>query len=59
MDDDNSKTLNRYEFEKAMNDFGLGFQKNQISTLFEYFDVDSNGSISYDEFLRSVRGPMN
>jgi len=59
MDDDNSKSLNKYEFSKAMNDFMLGFSQGQISTLFEYFDVDSNGSISYDEFLRSVRGPMN
>ena len=59
MDDDNSKSLNKYEFSKAMNDFMLGFNQGQISALFEYFDVDSNGTISYDEFLRSIRGPMN
>lgn len=59
MDDDNSKTLNKSEFNKAMSDFGLGFTNSQMSTLFDYFDVDSNGTISYDEFLRAIRGPMN
>ena len=59
MDDDNSKSLNKYEFSKAMNDFMLGFNQAQISTLFDYFDIDSNGTVSYDEFLRSIRGPMN
>lgn len=59
MDDDNSKTLNKAEFNKAMSDFGLGFTNAQMSTLFDYFDVDSNGTISYDEFIRAVRGPMN
>jgi Ca2+-binding EF-hand superfamily protein len=59
MDDDGSRSLNKYEFSKAMNDFMLGFNQAQISVLFDYFDVDSNGTISYDEFLRSIRGPMN
>ena len=59
MDDDNSKSLNKYEFGKAMNDFMLGFNQGQVNALFDYFDVDSNGTISYDEFLRSIRGPMN
>ena len=31
MDDDNSKSLNKYEFSKAMNDFMLGFNQGQIS----------------------------
>ena len=59
MDDDNFKSLNKYEFSKAMNDFMLGFNQGQIGTLFDYFDVDSSGTISYDEFIRSVRGPMS
>jgi hypothetical protein len=37
----------------------LGFSQAQVSTLFDYFDVDSSGTVSYDEFLRSIRGPMN
>jgi len=59
MDDDNSKSLNKYEFSKAMNDYMLGFNQQELSTLFDYFDVDSSGTISYDEFLRAIRGPMS
>jgi len=59
MDDDNSKALNKSEFNKAMGDFALGFTPQQCAALFEYFDVDKGGEIDYDEFLRAVRGPMN
>ena len=59
MDDDNSKSLSKYEFNKAMTDYMLGFSAAENSALFEYFDVDNSGSVSYDEFIRAVRGPMN
>jgi Ca2+-binding EF-hand superfamily protein len=59
MDDDNSKSLSKYEFNKAMTDYMLGFSAEENGQLFDYFDVDSSGSISYDEFIRAVRGPMN
>jgi len=59
MDDDNSKALNRAEFTKAMGDFALGFNNQQISALFDYFDVDKGGEIDYNEFIRAIRGPMN
>jgi len=59
MDDDNSKSLNKYEFNKALTDYMLGFSAAENGALFDYFDVDSGGTISYDEFIRAVRGPMN
>jgi Ca2+-binding EF-hand superfamily protein len=59
MDDDNSKNLSKAEFNKAMQDFALGFTAQQCSALFDYFDVDRSGSIDYDEFIRAIRGPMN
>lgn len=59
MDDDNSKSLNKYEFTKACSDFMLGFNNSELGTLFEYFDVDSSGQVSYDEFIRAIRGPMS
>lgn len=59
MDDDNSKNLDKAEFNKAMQDFALGFTLQQCSALFDYFDVDRSGSIDYDEFIRAIRGPMN
>jgi Ca2+-binding EF-hand superfamily protein len=27
--------------------------------IFDYFDVNGDGTINYDEFLRAVRGEMN
>jgi len=59
MDDDNSKSLNKAEFNKALTDYKLVFTTGECAALFEYFDVDSSGTISIDEFLRAVRGPMN
>jgi Ca2+-binding EF-hand superfamily protein len=59
MDDDNSKTLNSAEFNKALNDYKLGFSKAECLTMFNYFDVDTSGTITYDEFIRAIRGPMN
>jgi len=59
MDDDNSKSLCKAEFNKALIDYKLGFTAGECGALFEYFDVDSSGTISYDEFIRAVRGPMN
>jgi Ca2+-binding EF-hand superfamily protein len=59
MDDDGSKSLNKYEFIKACSDYGLGFSKEDLAALFTYFDVDNSNCISYDEFLRAIRGPMN
>jgi Ca2+-binding EF-hand superfamily protein len=42
-----------------MNEFRLGFSEADVETLYKYFDVDGNGRLSYDEFLRGVRGEMN
>ena len=59
MDDNNSRSLDIYEFTKAVKDYMLGFSDSEIKTLFNYFDVDRGGSVDYDEFIRILRGPMN
>jgi len=59
MDDNNSRSLDIYEFTKAMKDYMLGFSDQELKTLYAYFDVDRSGSVDYDEFIRSLRGPMN
>jgi Ca2+-binding EF-hand superfamily protein len=59
MDDNNSQSLNLYEFTKAMNDYMLGFSEAEIKTVFNIFDDDGTGEVTYDEFLRDIRGPMN
>jgi Ca2+-binding EF-hand superfamily protein len=59
MDDDRSRSLDMYEFSKAMNDYKLGFQQDEIKALFRAFDSNGDGTVDYDEFLRVLRGPMN
>jgi Ca2+-binding EF-hand superfamily protein len=52
-------SLDKYEFNKAMQDYMLGFSEGEIARLFTFFDYDRSGLVEYDEFLRTVRGPMN
>lgn len=37
----------------------LGFSEGEIGRLFTYFDYDRSGLVEYDEFIRTIRGPMN
>jgi len=55
MDDDRSMDLDQYEFKKAIKDFRVGVSDRDTERLFNIFDRDRSGKISYDEFLRSVR----
>jgi len=59
MDDNNNKKLEFSEFDKACNDFRVNLTKNERKRVFQKFDVDGNGSISFDELLREIRGNMN
>lgn len=42
-----------------MHDFRIGLNEAQCKVMFGIFDRDGTGEISYDEFLRTVRGGMN
>ena len=59
MDDDQSKTLSRAEFEKACRDFKTEISSEDVGVLFGAFDLNKDGVIQYDEFLRIIRGDMN
>jgi len=59
MDDNHSMSLDKYEFNKAMQDYMLGFSEGEIGRLFVLFDYDKSGLVEYDEFVRTIRGPMN
>ena len=52
-------SLDKFEFSKAMSDYMLGFSEGEVQVLFAHFDFDRSGLIEYDEFLRTIRGPMN
>ena len=59
MDDDGTQTLSLPEFSKACRDFRIGISDENVPILFSKFDVNNDGTISYDEFLNAVRDPMN
>ena len=54
MDDNNSKTLDPYEFTKALKDYRIPIAEEEYQTVFNLFDRDGNGEIDYDEFLRAI-----
>ena len=58
-DDNNNKSLDFNEFQKAVKDYAVDLSKNEIKELFDLFERDGTGSIDYDEFLHQIRGEMN
>ena len=59
MDDDRSKSLSRYEFEKACREYKMEISSDDIGLLFQAFDTNRDGTIQYDEFLRVIRGDLS
>lgn len=59
MDDDNSGSLSQREFAKACKDFKVGVSEENVPTLFQKFDANGDGTMSYDEFLQNVRGRLS
>ena len=58
MDDDNSKSLDKQEFQKAINDFRVAIPAEDIDVIFNAFDLNRDGSIDYDEFVRIIKGDL-
>lgn len=58
MDDNNSKTLDKYEFKKALNDFRVAVPEEDIDVIFNAFDLNRDGTIDYDEFVRIIKGDL-
>lgn len=58
-DDNGSGYLDLPEFTKAVNDFGVEIDPQDIKGLFKSLDIDGSGEISFDEFVRVVVGDMN
>jgi Ca2+-binding EF-hand superfamily protein len=55
MDDNRNHKLDLAEFSKAMQDYGLGYNKEEVQELFNAFDKDHSGQIDFDEFLEKLR----
>ena len=59
IDDDNNNHIDSNEFQKALKDYRVQVTPEEGNVLFNCFDVNRDGRISYDEFLRIVIGEMN
>jgi len=59
MDDDRSGYLDAQEFKKALKDYRVQVTPEEGERLFSLFDLNGDGTISYDELLRGVVGEMN
>ena len=54
-----NKKLDATEFEQALAGFGLFPKKVELQALMKFYDVDGDGSISYEEFLSGLRDDLS
>ena len=58
-DSDGSGKLNVSELAKCFTLCKLNLKPAEVETLFDYFDADDEGTVSFEEFIRAVRGKMS
>lgn len=59
MDNNRNGTLDPVEFKYGMRDYGIDLSENELTAMMKYFDTNKDGKLSFDEFLRAIRGDMN
>ena len=59
IDENGNKTIDFSEFSKGVKNAGLKVPPEALEELFQSFDYDNSGSISYDEFMVKILGEMN
>ena len=59
MDDSGDKQLTKDELYYGLRDYGVDLTPREMKVVMTYFDRDKSGTISFDEFLRGIRGDMN
>jgi len=59
MDRNGNGSLSPVEFKYAMRDYGLNFSEIEVTQIVKHFDTNKDGQISFDEFLRAIRGDLN
>lgn len=59
MDRNGNGTLSPIEFKYAMRDYGLPLSDIEVTQIVKYFDSNHDGQLSFNEFLRAIRGDLN
>jgi len=58
MDFNGNRKLDASEFEQALAAFGIFPKKVELQALMRHYDVDGDGNISYEEFIRGLRDEL-
>ena len=59
MDNNGNRKLDQAEFTEALATYGLFPKVVEIQALMKYYDVDGDGNITYEEFIRGLRDPLS
>lgn len=59
MDDNGNRTLDLDDFRWGFIDYGFNLSKEEAAEIMKRFDRNNDGVISYDEFLRFLKGDLN
>lgn len=59
MDRNGNGTLSPIEFKYAMRDYGLQLSDIEVTQIVKHFDSNKDGQLSFNEFLRAIRGDLN
>jgi Ca2+-binding EF-hand superfamily protein len=59
MDSNGNGTLDFNEFQRACADYKLKVTQEECESVFRIFDVNGDGSISFEEFMDAILGPLS
>jgi len=58
-DKDQSGTLNKLEFEEFMSKLGVFLARQELRCVYDHFDLNKDGQISYGEFIQVLKSEIS